>query len=234
MSRPHPGPAPRAVLFDFDFTLADSSRPNVECVNFALGRLGLAEPGFEDVVKTMGMTLPEILVALAGEEHRARANEFIDLFVLRAREVMVRDTVLFKDVPDCIEGLKVLGCKLGIISTKYRSIIEDILERERLLSPFDVIVGGEDVERHKPAPDGLLRALDGLGVRPDDAVYVGDSLPDAQAAHAASVAFVAVLSGAASREEFACYPRLATLPQVTGSALLGVLERRPDGNLRRT
>ena len=99
-------------------------------------------------------------------------------------------------------------------------------------TPFTPV--SEDVDRDKkPAPDGLLRALDGLGVRPDDAVYVGDSVPDARAAEAASVPFVAVLSGAASREEFASYPRLATLPRVTRSAMLGVLERRSDGNLRR-
>ena len=183
MSRPAPG----AVLFDFDFTLTDSSRPSIECVNYGLAQLGLPEAGLEEVVRTMGLSLPEIFVALAGEEHRARANEFMELFFSRSREVMVRDTVPFKDVPDCIDGLKALGCKLGIISTKYRSMIEATLERQHMLLHFDLIVGGEDVERYKPAPDGLLRALDGLGVRPDDAVYVGDSVPDAQAAEAASV-----------------------------------------------
>jgi len=220
-------PAPGAVLFDFDFTLADSSRPSVECVNYGLVELGLPEAGIEEILRTMGLTLQEILVALAGEEHRARANEFADLFILRSREVMVRDTVLFKEVPDCIDGLKALDCKLGIISTKNRSVIEAILESERMSSQFDLIVGGEDVERYKPDPDGLLRALRGLGVSPDDAVYVGDSVPDAQAAEAASVPFIAVLSGAASREEFAGYPSLAMLPAVTRSAVLDVLETRP-------
>ena len=230
MSRTPRGPVPRAVLFDFDFTLADSSRPSIECVNFGLSALGLPEASPDDVMRWMGDTLTEILVALAGQEERSRAKEFTRAFERRADEVMVRDTVLFSDVPDCIDGLKLLGCKLGIISTKYRYRIEATLERERMLSHFDLIVGGEDVERYKPAPDGLVKALDGLGVRPDDAVYLGDSVPDAQAAEAASVPFIAVLSGAASREEFAGYPRLAILPKVTRSAVLGVLERRPDGN----
>ena len=233
MSRPLLRPVPRAVLFDFDFTLADSSGPSIECVNYGLRALGLPEASTVDVMRWMGSTLTEILVALAGQEQRPRAQEFTRAFERRADEVMVRDTVLFSDVPDCIDGLKLLGCRLGIISTKYRYRIEATLERERMLSHFDVIIGGEDVDHYKPAPDGLLRALDGLGVRPDDAVYLGDSVPDAEAAEAASVPFVAVLSGAASREEFAGYPRLAILPRVTRSAVLGVLERRPDGNSRR-
>ena len=233
MSRPSRSSAPGAVLFDFDFTLADSARPNIECVNFALGGLGLPVARFGDAVRTMGLTLPGILVALAGEEHGARADEFIDLFVLRSQEVMVRDTRLYEETPGLVRALAGLGCRLGIISSKPRLQIEEILEREELLAPFDKIVGFEDVERYKPAPDGLLMALEGLAVKPDDAVYVGDSVADARAAQAASVPFIAVLSGAASREEFAGYPRLATLPGVTRSGVLGVLERRPDGNPRR-
>ncbi len=181
-------------------------------------------------MRAMGLTLPEILVALAGEKHKARAKEFIDLFVLRAGEVMVRDTVLYDETPDAVRALTQLGWRLGIISSKPKSEIEEILERVGLLTLFGAIVGWFDVERPKPAPDGLLRALDRLGVSPDNAVYVGDSVRDAQAAEAASVSFVAVLSGAASREEFAGYPRLDTLPAVTRSALLGVLKRRSDGN----
>ena len=91
---------------------------------------------------------------------------------------------------------------LGIVSTKYRRRIEGILERERLLDSFAVIVGGEDVSQHKPDPQSLLLALDRLGVPAREALYVGDSVTDAQAARRAGVPFVAVLSGTTPREAF--------------------------------
>ena len=57
---------------------------------------------------------------------------------------------------------------------------------------FEVIVGGDEVPRQKPAPDGLLLALERLGGRPEDAAYVGDSPFDMQAARSAGLYAVGV------------------------------------------
>ena len=71
---------------------------------------------------------------------------------------------------------------------------------------FDVIVGGEDVSRHKPDPEGLLAAIGRLGGSPSNTLYVGDSVTDAEAARRAGVPFVAVLNGVTPREAFEDYP----------------------------
>jgi phosphoglycolate phosphatase len=95
---------------------------------------------------------------------------------------------------------------IGIVSTKFRRRIEEILGREDLLEPFDVIVGGEDVSRHKPDPEGLLAAIERLGGSPSGSLYVGDSVTDAETARRAGVPFAAVLNGVTPREAFKDYP----------------------------
>ena len=61
----HPAVADaEAVLFDFDFTLADSSAGIITCINYALSKMGLGESSTEDINKTVGLYLPEALVSL--------------------------------------------------------------------------------------------------------------------------------------------------------------------------
>ncbi len=194
-----------AVIFDFDYTLADSSRGVLECVNHALRSLGLPTATREEINGTIGMSLPDTLARLAGEEFRVRGDDFSRLFIERADKIMADLTFVYEQVPRVMERLKGLGLSLGIVSTKFRYRIEAILGREGLLEPFDVIVGGEDVSRHKPDPEGLLTAIERLGCPPSEVLYVGDSVIDAEAARRAGVPFVAVLSGKTPPEAFKGY-----------------------------
>jgi len=194
------------VIFDFDYTLADSSRGVLECINHALEGLGLPKVAAEDAQRTIGLSLPNILVTLAGREQEGRGGEFARLFVEKADEVMTDQTEIFEEVPSVIKYLKREGVAIGIVSTKFRRRIEEILGREDLLEPFDVIVGGEDVSRHKPDPEGLLAAIERLGGSPSGSLYVGDSVTDAETARRAGVPFAAVLNGVTPREAFKDYP----------------------------
>ena len=196
----------RAVLFDFDYTLADSSRGVVECINYAFRGMGLSPASPEDIRRTIGLSLPNILTRLAGVEHAERSHEFGSLFVERADEVMADLTRVFDDVPEVIGHLKDEGMELAIVSTKFRYRIEEVLRRVDLLEPFDVIVGGEDVQSHKPDPESLLTAIEKMNGSPSTSVYVGDSVTDAETAKRAEVPFIAVLSGVTPRGSFERYP----------------------------
>jgi phosphoglycolate phosphatase len=195
----------QAIIFDFDYTLADSSRGAIACINFALGELGLPAVSAEAAKRTIGLSLPDTFLELVGPQHAAQPNEFARLFVKRADSIMSDLTVLFESVPEMIGKLKAQGFSLGIVSTKFRYRIESVLEREGLLNAFATIVGGEDVAKHKPDPTGLLTAIKRLGSVPASTLYVGDSVTDAQTAERAGVPFVAVLSGVTLREAFEDY-----------------------------
>jgi phosphoglycolate phosphatase len=194
------------ILFDFDYTLADSSRGVVECINYALKNLDLPVVPAEQACKTIGLSLPNTFLTLAGQEYHTLSDEFVRLFMRRADQVMADRTFLFEPVPQTISVLKKNGLKLGIVSTKYRYRIETILNREGLSNTFEVIIGGEDVAEHKPNPAGLQMALNRLNGTQEEAIYIGDSLTDAQTAQRAKVHFVAVLSGVTSKDAFNGYP----------------------------
>ena len=196
----------QAVIFDFDFTLADASRAVIDCIGFALSELGLPEVSAESARRTIGMTLTETFRKLAGQDQMDLSDEFARLFQKRADEVMVDKTTLFEPVPETIENLTTNGLVLGIVSTKFRFRIEATLRRENLQDRFKVIIGNEDVSNHKPDPEGLLKAIKTMGSTPANSLYVGDSVIDAEAAQRASVPFVAVLSGVTPREKFKEYP----------------------------
>jgi phosphoglycolate phosphatase len=205
-----------AVLFDFDYTLADSSSAVVECANTALRALGLPEASEHDICRTIGLAIPEALARLAGEENRHRVVEFRQHWRKRSDEIMIEWTRFFPYVPAALANLNQCSLSLGIVSTKFRQRIEAGLNREALSHYFDVVVGGEDVKAHKPDPEGLIEALKRLGVPSSRALYVGDSVTDAETAQRAGVAFLAVLSGKTGREEFAGYPVEAILDNVAG------------------
>jgi phosphoglycolate phosphatase len=207
-----------AAVFDFDLTLADSTAGAVECSNHALRRLGLPAADPAAIRRTIGLPLPRAFHALTGADDPARGEAFATCFIERADEVMVDLTALFPDVPEMLARLRDAEVRTAIVSTKFRRRIEGILARENLRGAFDAIVGGEDVARLKPDPEGLRRVLGALDVPGARAVYVGDHPIDAEAAARAGVRFVAVLTGCSCAEDFAGFevarllPSLAPLP----------------------
>lgn len=205
----------QAIIFDFDYTLADSSEGAIECINFALNEMALDRVSAEAACRTIGLSLNETFLTLAEHHEPTRCDEFHRLFVQRAEEVMADLTVLYDLTPVTIEVLGKLGLKLGIVSTKYRRRIDEILEREKLLHCFEVIIGGEDVEQHKPHPQGLFEAIQRLECSPESILYVGDSVIDAELAKRAGVPLIVVLSGVTPREHFNRYEPLAILESVS-------------------
>ncbi|HJX35517.1 MAG TPA: HAD-IA family hydrolase [Dehalococcoidales bacterium] len=200
-----------SVIFDFDYTLADSSAGEVECVNYALLAMHLPPASKYDIYKMIGVSLPETFKILTGGSNKSRTDEFINLFIQRADDVMLDYIVLFDSVRPTIQKLSESGITLSIVSTKYRRRIEAFLKREDLTHSIKVIVGGEDVAAHKPDPTGLLMAIEKLGHGSAQTIYVGDSVVDAETAKRANVPFVAVLSGVTTKDAFRDYAPFAVI-----------------------
>ena len=221
MDETRDGPAIECVIFDFDYTLADSSDGVIDCVNYALRRMDLPSADDDAIRRTIGLSLPRTLTTLAGDKHAERGDEFMRLFIERADVVLHDMITLFESVPCTVDVLLKGGLTLGIVSSKYRRRIEQVLRRDGLDGKFGFIVGGEDVEELKPDPTGLLRAVDALDTPKERCLYVGDSVTDAETARRGGMPFAAVLSGVTEREAFAGYEPVALLHSV--QELPGVL-----------
>ena len=193
---------PKAVLFDFDYTLGDCTDAIYACIGFALTTLGYGQPTLFAVRPTIGLTLPHTYAALTGDQCPEKAQEFAELFLQKADETMTKGAKLFPETLPLLRRLQEKGIKTGIVTTKLSFRIREILAKYAANDLVSVIVGESDVSHPKPHPEGILLALSSLDTSPQDAVYVGDTVVDAQAARDAGVAFIGVTTGSTPRDAF--------------------------------
>lgn len=198
----------KAIIFDFDYTLGDSTNGLVLSVNHALERLGLSKRSTEEIRKTTGLSLKNTYRALTMRQSEEEAVQFSTYFKEKADFVMVENTVLYHGVKDLLQKLRQEGYQIGIVTTKFHYRIIQILEKFQATDLVDLVVGAEDVKIEKPDPEGLLWAIDRLGLTKQEVLYVGDSLVDAQTAENAQVNFAGVLTGTTTAEDFGRYPNV--------------------------
>ena len=204
----------RTIVFDFDLTLVDSTRPVTRCINQALEQMGRDVVSEVDVRNTIGLTLVDTYRRLTGDDDREATDQFRELFHAGADRFIVAETMFLPGVEDAIRTMKDRELTLGIVSTKRRARILAILERLGLVESFDEVLGGDSVSRHKPHPEGLEAMLELLGSTANQCLFVGDHEVDGGAAMAASVPYVGVLTGGATAETLRPYSPLAVLDGV--------------------
>jgi HAD superfamily hydrolase (TIGR01509 family) len=113
----------------------------------------------------------------------------------------LENTTIHPSAQMVLRRLKAKGFKLGIITTKYREPVMEVLSHFGIAELFDVVVTGYEVIKHKPAPDIVLEAAKRLRVDPKQCVVVGDSPLDVQAGKQAGAFTIAVLSTTYTRKQ---------------------------------
>lgn len=202
-------------LFDFDYTLADSSRGIVICFRNVLERHEHTGISDEAIKRTIGKTLEDSFSILSGITDPATLAAYRKEYEKEADTHMTINTEFFPETITVLQELKSQGVKIGIISTKYRYRIREMVDLHFPKGFFDIIIGGEDVKKAKPNPQGIKKALRQLHRRKEETLYIGDSTIDAEAAQLAKVDFAGVLNGMTTREELAAYPHRQILDNLS-------------------
>lgn len=205
----------RTYLFDFDYTLANSSKGIVICFQHVLHNNGYTSVDDYTIKRTIGKTLEESFSILTGVTNPETLERYRREYVKAADTHMTVNTELFSETRSVLMALKAEGAQIGIISTKYRYRIMELMSKELPDGFFDIIVGGEDVRMPKPSPEGVLLAIGRLRADVADTLYIGDSTVDAETAQAAGVDFAGVLHGMTTREELAAYPHVVIADDLT-------------------
>lgn len=192
----------KAVVFDFDYTLGDCTTGIEECVNYALNRMNYPAASLEKIRKSVGMTLEQTFFFLTDGSAQSLGLTFKNLFMEKADDVMAQSAVFLPYAREVVEQLLKDQIKVGIVTTKYRYRIVSIFELLGVPHLIEDIIGGDNVRKEKPDPEGLNRMIEGWKLHKDEVLYVGDSMVDAMTAKNAGVDFAAVTTGATSFEDF--------------------------------
>jgi len=162
----------------------------------------------EDIKHTIGKTLEDAFSVLTGIEEAEVLENYRQEYIRKANECMTSNTFLFPETKQVLNELKQRGAKIGIISTKYRYTIMELLDSQFPKNFFDIVLGIEDVKEPKPSPEGLLLAVERLNGNLQNTLYIGDSTIDARTAESAGAEFLGVLHGTTTREELEIYPHV--------------------------
>lgn len=193
----------KAVFFDFDYTLGDGTEAILAGFRYAFSKMGLPEPDDEAVRRTVGMPLEDEYTFLSGDadlENRARFRAF---YTEKAGPMQVETAMLCPGARELLDALCQAGIPVGVVSTKKADTLLAILEARGVAPLFASITGGNQVKRPKPDPEGLLSAIAAQGLSPEQVLYCGDTVIDAETAQRAGASFCAVLNGTTSAEDFA-------------------------------
>lgn len=186
----------RAVLFDLDGTLIDSTDAIVESYFHAYDSLGAERPNRKRILETIGIPLEVQFGELGGVEIAPAVKAYRERYRVLGPEL----TTLLPGTAESLERLAQAGLQLGFATSKRRYASEELLEHLGMLHYFEARVGPEDVANPKPHPDVLFESLDQLKLAPNDAVFVGDMVFDIEAGRAAGVRTLGVTTGYATRE----------------------------------
>jgi phosphoglycolate phosphatase len=191
----------RAVLFDFDGTLADSYAAITASVNHVRGCHGLP-PMAEDEVR--GLVGHGIYVLMDRVVPGGDVEADAALYRAHHPGVMAAGTRLMPGAAGALAALRRGGVRLAVCSNKPVRFTRELLGSLGVVDHFNAILGPEDVGgRAKPDPAMLLAAVERLGARPAEALYVGDMFLDVQTARAAGLTVWVVPTGSQPREELA-------------------------------
>ena len=208
----------RAVIFDLDGTLADSAGEIAAALNAALAELGLAPLPLDAVAAMVGRGV-RVLVERALARHGAPdvdRDDAVARFERHYAAIVGTEARLFNGVREGLERLRDARIPMAVVTNKPRAFTLKLLERLGVAQFFDAIVAGDDGVRAKPAGDMLVAACRALGVPVAQALMVGDSDNDVQAARAAGCRVWCVPYGyneGRPPETLACDRRVPTLEQ---------------------
>jgi N-acetyl-D-muramate 6-phosphate phosphatase len=191
MTFPSSLPAPRAVLFDLDGTLADTAPDLAAAVNWMRTERGLEPAPYALLRPTASHGARGMIGAAFGLAPGDEGfDELRDQWFERYRSAMAVHSTLFDGVTDLLDGITAAGMAWGIVTNKSARFTDPLVPMIGL-AHAGCVISGDTTPYSKPHPAPLLEAARRLDIDPTHCWYVGDDLRDVEAGRAAGMVTVA-------------------------------------------
>ena len=186
----------KAVLFDFDGTLADTA-PDLayalNCMRAArkLPALPVAATRAYTSMGARGLLNVGLDVTSDHPDYTALRDEFLAFYA----DNLCRETRLFPGMLELLDELEQRGLPWGVVTNKSGRLTHPILEQLGLHQRVACVIGGDTTGKTKPDQAPLFAATDRIGIAPRDCIYVGDDRRDVVAGRAAGMKTIVVKFG---------------------------------------
>lgn len=193
---------PKLIIFDFDGTLGDTRQNIIITMQRTMQRVGLPVKSDLECASTIGLTLEDSFKKMYPDVDAAMAERCVDAY----REIFMESVEelipeLFPGVSDTLASLDKMGIKMSVASSRQSQSLIYFLESMGVSKYFPYVLGSDNVTKHKPDPEPVLKTLRELDYSPSEVIVVGDMPVDVAMAHGADVRAIAVTFGNATREE---------------------------------
>lgn len=199
------------LLFDLDGTLIDTNELIIKSFLHTLEQYFPGQYQRNDVLPFLGPTLKDTFSVLNPE----KVDEMSDVY--RTFNKAKHDSFVteFPDVYNTMKTLKESGFKMAIVTSKMSDVAMMGMKLTKIDSFFDTIVAFEHIEKPKPDPQALFKALDALGSDPNEALMIGDNGSDILAGKNAGVQTVGVSWSIKGKEYVSSFEPDYMLDQIT-------------------
>ena len=172
------------VLFDFDGTLLDSNGLIADTWRHTVRNFTGKEISDDEIRDTIGEMLIDSMRRMMPEVNPEEAVEFYRVY---QRGIFLDRVRLFEGTEKVLRALKAAGFKTAIVTNRLKSSTHNALEHFEITELFDFILTASEMEKFKPDPEPIYKALEQLNSKPEEAIFVGDSNHDIEAGNAAGV-----------------------------------------------
>ena len=182
-----------AYLFDLDGTLIDSVALILRSFHHTRERHYGDRLPDDYYLTTLGMPLRDSFAKMAAspEEVEALVRTYVE-YNLMHHDSMVRP---YDGVVAMVDALTRRRARLALVTSKLGKTARRGLAVAGVEGAFELVVAADDVKRGKPDPEPVLLALDRLGVRAEETLFVGDSPHDVESGNRAGVKTAAATWG---------------------------------------
>jgi HAD superfamily hydrolase (TIGR01549 family) len=215
--------APTALILDVDGTLLDTVYLHVIAWWEAFMDGGYEVSGF-DIHRAIGRGSGDLVETLIGKQDEALVDAHAEKWApLREK------CIPFHQVPELIRTCAERGMKVVYCTSGAPEDVEDFRKKIGCDDVISGVVNSADVEQSKPAPDIVRAALKEVGVAPENAIMLGDTVYDIRAANAAGVPCIGLMCGGIGERELQEAGAVAVYGNP--SELLQDLDASPVGRL---